>query len=182
MWILPQENRKKAKTPVGIVFAKKGNEEPQTQVIRFIRQHGYDTVLIVGDVATKTLVMEGLEPSIAIIDGKTKRGPYEQIKVPLTAEVTVINPAGEIRDSAIDKINKAIKSWLEDKQSTIIKVIGEEDLLTIPAVLAAPNRAVIIYGQPNVGLVLIEVNENTQQKFQDILRKSFKRIDDKKNG
>ena len=83
MWILPQENRKELKTPAGIVFAKKGNEEPQTQVIRFIRQHGYDTVLIVGDVATKTLVMEGLEPSIVIIDGKTKRGPYKQIKIPL---------------------------------------------------------------------------------------------------
>ncbi|MHA2499708.1 MAG: DUF359 domain-containing protein [Candidatus Hodarchaeales archaeon] len=61
-------------------------------------------------------------------------------------------------------------------------VSGEEDLLTIPAVISSPIGAVVIYGQPNVGLVLIEITEDIQQKFQEILTKNFKRKADNKNG
>jgi uncharacterized protein (UPF0218 family) len=182
MWILPNVNRQQLKTPAGQVFSKESNESPQKQVARYVQQHGYETILVVGDVATKTLVMAGLEPSVAIVDGKTKRGIFEEVTIPLATEVTVKNPAGEIHDAAVDKINEAIKKWLKSKQTTIIRVTGEEDLLTIPSVIAAPIGAVVVYGQPNVGLVLVEITETTQQKFQEILIKKFNRINIHTNG
>ncbi len=182
MWILPNENRKHLKAPAGRIFRKTSQESPEMQVAQFIRKQGFETIIVVGDVATKTLVMAGIEPSVAVVDGKTKRGKYDPITIPSANEVSVINPAGEIHDTPINEISKAIRNWLNNKQNTIIIVTGEEDLLTIPAVISSPIGAAVIYGQPNVGLVLIEITEDIQQKFQEILTKNFKRKADNKNG
>ena len=180
MWILPIENRKLCKVPGGQVFRKTKQVNPETLVAQFVLQHKLGMILTVGDVTTITLIRVGLEPSVAIVDGKTRRGIHEQVVMPLAVEETVENPSGEIQDASITKINEAIKRWLSEKKRTIIRVIGEEDLLTIPAVIAAPINAAVIYGQPDVGQVLIEVSETTQQKFQEILTNNFKRVDKRK--
>ena len=38
-------------------------------------------------------------------------------------------------------------------------VKGEEDLAVLPCLLIAPEDAVILYGQPNEGLVFVNVSE-----------------------
>ena len=44
-------------------------------------------------------------------------------------------------------------------ESTIIVVDGEEDLLALPAIALAPLTSVILYGQPDEGLVIVKVDE-----------------------
>jgi hypothetical protein len=48
-------------------------------------------------------------------------------------------------------------------------VSGEEDLLTLPAVLLAKNGSRVFYGQPGKGMVLIEVNAKTKKKVKKLV-------------
>ncbi len=63
-------------------------------------------------------------------------------------------------------IRKAISS--EVKVGIIVE--GEEDLLTIPAVLLAPNRAIVIYGQPGTGAVVVNINEESKKHYRNLAK------------
>jgi len=43
-------------------------------------------------------------------------------------------------------------------------VEGEEDLLTLVVMVTAPLGSLVVYGQPNEGLVLVEVNGEAREK------------------
>ena len=50
-----------------------------------------------------------------------------------------------------------------------IMVHGEEDLLVIPVCIYAPENAVVFYGQPNEGLVIVKVTSDIRNKTQKLL-------------
>ena len=78
---------------------------------------------------------------------------------------TCKNPPGEITQESIQTIQKAFSS---DPPIRII-VDGEEDLLVIPVCIAAPENSVVMYGQPNEGLVIVHVTPEIRAKVQKIL-------------
>jgi uncharacterized protein (UPF0218 family) len=53
---------------------------------------------------------------------------------------------------------------LHRKDPTLIMVEGEEDLLTLVAVLEAPENALVAYGLPNEGVVVVKVDSTAKQK------------------
>ena len=48
-------------------------------------------------------------------------------------------------------------------------VDGEEDLLVLPVCLFAPENSVVMYGQPNEGLVVAEITDEVRDKVQKIV-------------
>ncbi len=48
-------------------------------------------------------------------------------------------------------------------------VDGEEDLLTLVAVLCAPENSLVVYGQPHEGIVVVKVTEKTKRKIRRIV-------------
>ncbi|MCG3779568.1 MAG: hypothetical protein JW390_20152 [Nitrosopumilus sp.] len=48
-------------------------------------------------------------------------------------------------------------------------VNGEEDLLVLPVCIHAPENSVVLYGQPNKGLVLVQINTEIRNKAQSLL-------------
>ena len=64
-----------------------------------------------------------------------------------------------------------IKSSLEDTTSSYFVVEGEEDLLTLPSVAFSPLGSIVFYGQPNEGLVVIQVDDHIKNKSLEILKK-----------
>ena len=50
-----------------------------------------------------------------------------------------------------------------------LTVDGEEDLLVLPVCLYAPENFVVMYGQPNEGLVIIKINHEIKEKVQKIV-------------
>ena len=105
-------------------------------------------------------------PSLQIIDAKEQRtkreAPDKQgIKTFLTCE----NPSGEITQQSIDEIKNALKS----SRPVRLTINGEEDLLVIPVCIFAPENSVVMYGQPNEGLVIVHINEQIRHKAQTIL-------------
>ena len=69
-----------------------------------------------------------------------------------------------------DRSKKAIIDGLESSKRAQIVIDGEEDLLTLIAILYAPKNAFVIYGQPNEGIVLIKVSEKRKEDVKKILK------------
>ncbi len=124
-------------------------------------------VIAVGDVVTYTLLRMHIAPKVAIVDYRTKREDvvFEEIRKFGEEVYRVRNPAGYITPELWNAVKKAIES----PGKVRIDVDGEEDLAVIPAVLFAPEGAIVIYGMPNTGVVSITVNEEHKRNARRII-------------
>ena len=123
-------------------------------------------VITVGDKTTENLIHLGIIPQVQIIDGLEKRNQrIIPIDETIRTELTCKNPPGEITEESIQTIQNAFSC--EHPVRIIVK--GEEDLLVIPVCIFAPESSVVMYGQPNEGLVLVRVTPEIQAKIQKIL-------------
>jgi uncharacterized protein (UPF0218 family) len=55
------------------------------------------------------------------------------------------------------------------KSPVRIFVNGEEDLLVLPVCIHAPDNAVVMYGQPHEGLVIVKIIPEIRNKVQTLL-------------
>jgi len=142
---------------------------PNQQVNRNdIRKHlSEKTFLItVGDATTENMLNLGIAPSLQIVDNQEKRKERKSVSVKgVNTVLSCKNPAGEITTESIATIKKGFDS----KPPVRIIVDGEEDLLVIPACIYAPDNAILMYGQPNEGLVIVRINAEIRNKVQVIL-------------
>jgi hypothetical protein len=76
----------------------------------------------------------------------------------------VKNPAGTLTEELIRALDHAIMH----PPATVI-VDGEEDLAVIPLVIAAPDGAIVLYGQPHQGVVLRRVNKKAKETAHNFL-------------
>jgi hypothetical protein len=77
------------------------------------------------------------------------------------------NNPGSISGRAIAVIKDALKGPFPIR----IFVCGEEDLLALPLFVMAPDRSVIIYGQPLRGMVIVKINEDIRRTAKDLIYK-----------
>ena len=143
---LPDDLRDQLKNPLGNLVS---DNDPNKENI--IKKISAESVLItVGDKTTENILQLGFKPQIQIIDGLEKRN---QRIVPtddtINTNLSCKNPPGEITEESMQIIKKAFSS----EPPVRIIVDGEEDLLVIPACIFAPKNSVVMYGQPNEGLV-----------------------------
>jgi len=123
-------------------------------------------IIAVGDVVVEDSLKHGVKLDLAIVDYKTKRrGRPLELAVEFRRVVKVVNPPGHLSLDAMD----VLKSLIEEGGGALMEVEGEEDLLTIPSVLYAPLNSLVIYGQPNEGVVLVVVDESSKAFFKGLL-------------
>ena len=159
---LSDDLRDQLKNPLGNLVS---DNDPNKENI--IKKISAESVLItVGDRTTENMLQLGLKPQIQIIDGLEKRN---QRIVPtddtINTKLSCRNPPGEITEESMHIIKKAFSS----EPPVRIIVDGEEDLLVIPVCILAPENSVVMYGQPNEGLVIIQITPEIRAKFQKIL-------------
>ena len=159
---LPDDLRDQLKNPLGNLIS---NNDPNKENI--IKKISAESVIItVGDRTTENMLQLGLKPQIQIIDGLEKRtqriAPADDT---VNTKLSCKNPPGEITEESIQVIRKAFSC----EPPVRITVDGEEDLLVIPACIFAPENSVVMYGQPNEGLVLVHVTPEIKAKVQKIL-------------
>lgn len=161
--LLQFEGRSGLKAPKGDVYdTKKG--PPEKRVVERIENESPKIVIAVGDVTAATILEEGYTPQVMIVDGITKRGPYEK-EFKAAHEYLIYNPAAVIYPEAWSTIDTAI----HQKDTTLVTVDGEEDLLGFPAVLLAPEDSVVLYGQPDVGIVWVPVTPENKILARELL-------------
>ena len=158
---LPDSKRDSFKNPLGILLPE--SQADKAGIEQYLQDDSY--IITVGDRTTEKLVNFGIIPSLQIIDGIEKREKRDSIKLEGTTELTVDNPPSEITDSAIEVIKKAFSMT----GSVRIMVSGEEDLLVLPVCVHAPENSVVMYGQPNEGLVIVKVTSEIRNKAQKLL-------------
>lgn len=156
--ILPDSLRDDLKVPLGILLKDTSKEN----ISKHLAPNSY--LITVGDATTEKMLGFGLVPSLQIVDGYEKRGK----RIPPQSGATKLhcdNPAAQITPQSIDTIKRAFSS----KPPIQILVNGEEDLLVIPVCIHAPENAIVLYGQPNEGLVIVPVTQEIRNKTQSLL-------------
>lgn len=122
-------------------------------------------LITVGDATTEKMIRFGLAPSLQIVDAKEKRAGRSLPSGHAGITLYCKNPPAEITKESITVIKKA----LEKKEPVRIIVEGEEDLLVLPVVLYARKNSIVMYGQPDEGLVIVSVNDSTQKRAKEIM-------------
>ena len=159
---LPENLRTELKTPLGRLVLE--NDSEQEEIIK--ETYKNSLVVTVGDATTDKLLKMGLVPFLQIVDGQEKR-----VKRNIPESESIItnldsqNPAGEISQDSVS----IIKNAFELKPPIRLIVDGEEDLLVLPVCLYAPENFVVMYGQPNEGLVIVKINHEIKEKVQKIV-------------
>ncbi len=147
--------RTRLKKPLG-GLVKDASEVPEAEVL-----------VAVGDTASDSLIRAGKRPTLVVYDASTQRrriGVSEAIAAYDAKPVTVANPAGELRREVFEVFREALRGG-----RTKVFVEGEEDLTTLAAVREAPLGAVVVYGQPDVGLVVVRIDGKIKGEVESML-------------
>ena len=120
----------------------------------------------VGDVVSQNMHESGLNPQLTVIDHISLRDQVMPKQAPADNTVYVDNPQGTITKEAVS----AIKAALESNAHTHIEVKGEEDLLTLVAVLYAPENSFVVYGQPHLGIVVVKASLEKKDQVKQFLK------------
>ena len=123
-------------------------------------------IVSVGDTVTRNLHKHHIIPQLSITDNKSMRRKLQPKVFPTKNLIQVKNPQGKITQEAIT----AIQNELKANTHTHILVDGEEDLLTLIAVLYAKENSWVIYGQPRKGIVVVKVTAAKKTEAQEILQ------------
>jgi uncharacterized protein (UPF0218 family) len=155
MLTLPEKHRKLFQDPFGELYHNLDEVIPK--ILGRV-------VYAVGDVVTHNLRKKGIFPDVAVVDGYTMRSPCRREPEIHGEYLRVKNPAGTLTDDLI----RALEYAVDHPPFTVI-VDGEEDLAVIPLVIAAPDGAIILYGQPRQGVVFRVVNSEAKYTARQLL-------------
>lgn len=159
---LPNQVREAFKKPIGELI-------PGSK--KWIHDQLFDNskLITVGDATTQLFVQNNIIPQLSVIDFKVQRHErfqnLQEIGFDENAQVVqVTNEAGEI--SA--QLFQAIADWFDSPKQLVILIKGEDDLAVLPVLLMAPLGYQIFYGQPNEGLVKVEVTEEKKKAAYEL--------------
>ena len=158
---LPENLRDKLKKPLGVLL--KDSDITKESILKNIPLGSF--VISVGDATTEKLIKYGIIPSLQIVDGVEKRVKREIPSGNIKTTLNCNNPPAEITIESVKTIKKAFQST----KPVRITVNGEEDLLVLPVVVYAPENSVVLYGQPNEGLVIVSINAEMRNKAQSVM-------------
>ncbi len=150
MFILNNDMISEFKKPLGKLYPNFEDAIPDIKKADFL--------ISVGDQTTKNLKDNDLTPHLGIIDNRIQRKDHSHDLIQNNI-LEVNNPAGTITDDLWETIESAIKAINTDGLKRQIVVKGEEDLAVLPCILIAPEDTIILYGQPNEGLVYVKASD-----------------------
>ena len=132
-----------------------------------------DYIATIGDICTLKIFDEIREPELCIIDMKTKRDTPLDVTQKDKMEkigkrrINVDNKAGTISNELWASINEALNTHINTK----IVVNGEEDLATLAVISMVKMGAKVIYGMPDKGMVVVDVNQQEKKRANSFLKR-----------
>jgi uncharacterized protein (UPF0218 family) len=158
---LPSALRHELKEPLGGIY---------TDTAALLADAG-DSIVAVGDMVTYHLIEAGRVPDLALVDERTKRSAVDaDVAAAINGfdrTLSVDNPAATLTAELLT----ALREGIDSGETTLLDVDGEEDLATLPAVLAAPAGASVVYGQPDEGMVLVDCDEPVRERARSLLER-----------
>ena len=161
---LTPELREKLKAPLGLLIQGSFDETMKT-LKELIEKEKPSKIISVGDAVSDSMTRHGFSPQVLIVDNKVMRKVIQPIALDADQTLHVKNPPGTLSEEAWTIIKEALRG----KRRTKVLVDGEEDLLTLVAVLCAPENSLVVYGQPREGIVVVKVTEKTRETMRRIV-------------
>ncbi len=161
--LLSDELRERLKTPVGNLLIGPP-QQTISQLREIIDKERPPMIVCVGDFVSKNLKNANIRVDVSVVDYKIMRLEADPWQEPGKTVFRAKNSAGTIDPMAWEALREAI-----EKKNSLLIIEGEEDLLTLPAILLAPDGAFVIYGQPKQGMVVVTVNSKKRTEIQAIV-------------
>lgn len=169
---MPESLRPTLQKPLGKVF------KTTKQLLRCIDTSKHIMIITVGDIIVDSLLKEGIDPDVKVIDFKSRRKPIKKdtlIKDSLYKDCLYLNKPGTINLKTAKALRQMIRTKIDHprgvKSQSWLVVDGEEDLLALPAILFAPLNSLVLYGHWQYGIIAVEVNEDIKEKVRKIIKK-----------
>jgi len=165
---LPDELRVRLKSPLG-ELVKGTPEQNMIRVLEAIEREKPKRVICVGDVVSRNAIKAGVPVDVRVVDNRIMRKKAEPTKLDAKRILYAKNLAGTLDLTAWQALREAI-----ERGDALMVVDGEEDLLTLVAIIEAPVTSIVIYGQPTEGIVIVRVDEKKKQETQAIIDSMLK--------
>jgi uncharacterized protein (UPF0218 family) len=159
------ELREKLKEPFGMLI-QGSFAETMSKMENIVKRENPPKIVSVGDTVSRNFHEHQMNPQLSITDNKRMRRRMQPRIFAGKKVVHVKNPQGTITEEAIASIKEA----LESDERTHIIVDGEEDLLALIATLYAPEKSLVVYGQPYKGIVVVKVTSEKKAEAKEILK------------
>lgn len=135
----------------------------------------FTNAITIGDAVTYTFNSHHISHMFSIVDFHVKREKKYDSLADLhfpkdTIAFHITNPAGYITHHAFLTIKRIFDQAIAN---SVIQVTGEEDLLVLPVVLLSPLGNTIFYGQPDRGVVRLDITTDAKEKAYSYIS-SFK--------
>ena len=146
--------RKKLREPIGTLTSVDGLKTDRK-------------IIAVGDQITLNLVDAGNIPHLSVCDFRIKRkeiGERQKLKIKKTFRIAgkCRNPPGTLSKYILKNAKKYLKS------GGLLIIEGEEDLTALAFILSANKNYLVLYGQPDRGVVVVKP-ERVKEKVRKIL-------------
>jgi uncharacterized protein (UPF0218 family) len=160
---LTENQRDLLKKPLGQLVA--GTFAECNRALRAVQDtESPSRLILVGDTISRNAIHSGIRPDVIIIDQREMRREAVQFNHGKARVFRTLNEPATINFLAWQAVTEAV-----EKGDSVVVVEGEEDLLTLVAILVAPVGSVVAYGQPSVGIVLIRVTSNKKNEIQALI-------------
>ena len=147
----------KLKKPLGEMFQNAGELSTKIKGKRLI---------CIGDICTINLIKIGIIPHLAVFDFKSQRKELEQtLKDILKKNYQDPEKYENIPGTISEELLKDAELLLQKGGGILIS--GEEDLCALAFILSAKENDLILYGQPNEGIVLIKSTKELKRKIEN---------------
>ncbi len=156
--------RKLLSSPLGDLIEEEPEEAIAVLRSRYLeRSKGIS--FSVGDVVTETLVKNGVQFRVAVMDLRTQRRNSWFDTGGFNRRFFLKNPAGHISLEAW----AVLRTALDAGPNSLVLVEGEEDLLTAVAIDISEEGTLVLYGQPATGMVVVGVQPSIKRRIHELI-------------
>ncbi len=165
---LPQDLRQELRVPIGKVYRRIAD------LLEVFEKS--PLIVSIGDIVSVGLFECGHQSDVSVFDFKTKREKItekdREVLLKLSENIELVNnmPAN-IERRAVGALKRAIEKYQKNHEKQAILIEGEEDLLTIPAILLSPLESIVVYGLRDKGIVAVRVTEKKKKEVRYLLNK-----------
>lgn len=171
--ILPEHLREELRKPLGKVF-----KETQ-ELLQCFKTLKWTMIIAVGDIIVDSLLKEGIEPEVKIIDFRSRRKEFSPAKggIQFSFKSKLLNfkkyknKPGTINIKTAEKLKELIQKTIFKKQKSWLVIDGEEDLLALPSILFAPLGSLVLYGHWQLGVIGVKVTEESKNMVLKFISK-----------
>jgi len=161
--VFNEELKERVRKPLGRLIHGTSGETSSILIDELRKVSG--KIIAVGDRVSRELSALGVRVDVYVVDDRIERQNVEPFTMRGAVELRCENEPGTISEDAYAAIRDAVNM----NEPVVVRVRGEEDLLALVAIIEAPIGSLVIYGQPRMGVVLVDVDEKAKQNALSIL-------------